>query len=72
MSCVSSAATANPCAVKGTAAPPCHRSATAATAAPAGMPPACAQLTLSGVAIASDAFFPFRDSIDVASRHGVQ
>jgi phosphoribosylaminoimidazolecarboxamide formyltransferase/IMP cyclohydrolase len=28
--------------------------------------------TLSGVAIASDAFFPFRDSIDVASRHGVQ
>jgi phosphoribosylaminoimidazolecarboxamide formyltransferase/IMP cyclohydrolase len=29
-------------------------------------------LTLSGVAIASDAFFPFRDSIDVASRHGVQ
>jgi len=28
--------------------------------------------TLDGVALASDAFFPFRDSIDVASTRGVQ
>ena len=28
--------------------------------------------TLSGVALASDAFFPFRDSIDVASTRGVK
>lgn len=28
--------------------------------------------TLSGVSIASDAFFPFRDSIDVAARYGVK
>ena len=28
--------------------------------------------TLSGVSLASDAFFPFRDSIDVASAHGVE
>ena len=27
--------------------------------------------TLDGVALASDAFFPFRDSIDVASTRGV-
>ena len=28
--------------------------------------------TLSGVSISSDAFFPFRDSIDHASKYGVQ
>merc|ERR1740130_2556988 len=28
--------------------------------------------TLTGVALASDAFFPFRDSIDVASQRGVE
>ena len=28
--------------------------------------------TLKNVAISSDAFFPFRDSIDVASAHGVE
>ena len=28
--------------------------------------------SLKGVAISSDAFFPFRDSIDVASQHGVE
>mmetsp|Transcript_3121 Transcript_3121/g.9395 ORF Transcript_3121/g.9395 Transcript_3121/m.9395 type:complete len:152 (-) Transcript_3121:389-844(-) len=28
--------------------------------------------TLDGVALASDAFFPFRDSIDVASKKGVE
>ena len=28
--------------------------------------------TLSGVSLASDAFFPFRDSIDVASTKGVK
>ena len=28
--------------------------------------------TLTGVSLASDAFFPFRDSIDVASTRGVQ
>ncbi|KAF4675679.1 hypothetical protein FOL47_007451 [Perkinsus chesapeaki] len=27
--------------------------------------------TLTGVAVSSDAFFPFRDSIDVCSRYGV-
>ena len=28
--------------------------------------------TLTGVSLASDAFFPFRDSIDVASQRGVE
>ena len=28
--------------------------------------------TLTGITISSDAFFPFRDSIDVASRYGVK
>ena len=28
--------------------------------------------TLTGVSLASDAFFPFRDSIDVASTRGVE
>jgi len=27
---------------------------------------------LEGVSLASDAFFPFRDSIDVASKYGVK
>jgi phosphoribosylaminoimidazolecarboxamide formyltransferase/IMP cyclohydrolase len=30
------------------------------------------KVALTGISIASDAFFPFRDNIDVASRFGVK
>lgn len=37
----------------------------------AAMKAAEAELTLPGAAMASDAFFPFRDSIDAAAEHGI-
>ena len=37
----------------------------------AAMKAADQDLALAGAAMASDAFFPFRDGIDVASEHGI-
>jgi phosphoribosylaminoimidazolecarboxamide formyltransferase/IMP cyclohydrolase len=37
----------------------------------AAMKAADEELNLSGAAMASDAFFPFRDGIDVAAEHGI-
>jgi phosphoribosylaminoimidazolecarboxamide formyltransferase/IMP cyclohydrolase len=38
----------------------------------AAMKAADAHLPLAGAVMASDAFFPFRDGVDVAAQHGIQ
>ena len=37
----------------------------------AAMKAADAALNLTGASVASDAFFPFRDGIDIAAEHGI-
>lgn len=38
----------------------------------AAMKASDATLNLSGATMASDAFFPFRDGIDIAAQHGIK